>query len=91
MYIDFNGNRKWDGTHDEYCGIGCWRYADRAWAFGFAGASPVIREWNQDIEIGVYNAGTWYLDTDNTKTWNANDRICTFGGAGFVPVFAKWT
>ena len=90
-YIDFNGNRKWDGTHDEYCGIGCWRYADRAWAFGFAGASPVIREWNQDIEIGVYNAGTWYLDTDNTKTWNANDRICTFGGAGFVPVFAKWT
>ncbi len=86
-YVDRNGNYQWDGT-----GPG----QDVMYTFGFPGAVPVTEDWNQDgiVEIGVNNAGTWYLDANGNNKWDGTgtgkDAVCTFGPAGFVPVAGDW-
>jgi hypothetical protein len=87
-YADANRNYGWDGT-----GTG----KDAILNFGFAGAVPVTGDWNNDgkLEIGVYNAGTWYLDANGNNTWDGTgagkDVAYTFGAAGFAPVVGEWS
>ena len=85
-YVDANHNYVWDGT-----GTG----KDAIFSFGFPGAIPVIGDWNGDeyLEIGVYNAGTWYLDTDPDNHWDDvtfKDMVCQFGAPGFTPVAGNY-
>jgi len=84
-YLDFNGNKVWDGPS-----------IDRQYYFGFNGALPVTGDWNADgkTEIGTYNNGTWYLDLNGSGTWNGTptDAYYIFGAGvtGAVPVAGKW-
>jgi hypothetical protein len=92
-YVDYNGNYKWDGT--TYCGIGCGE--DEIYNFGAAGFAPVTGDWNSDgiREIGAFNAGAWYLDTNGNNQWDGTgtgkDGAYTFGAGGFTPVVGDWT
>ena len=87
-YVDANRNYLWDGT-----GSG----KDTILNFGFAGAIPVTGDWNQDgvFEIGVLNAGTWYLDANGDNAWDGTgpgkDVVYAFGASGFTPVVGDWT
>jgi hypothetical protein len=87
-YVDANRNHLWDGT-----GTG----KDAILNFGFSGAAPVTGDWNGDgmPEIGIYSAGTWYLDANGNNKWDGTglnrDIIFTFGAAGFTPVVGQWS
>jgi hypothetical protein len=87
-YVDANRNYVWDGT-----GLG----KDAVLNFGFAGSIPVTGDWNQDgiFEIGVFNAGTWYLDANGNNQWDGTgtgkDLANTFGAVGSTPVVGEWT
>ena len=86
-YLDYNGNGKWDG-----CGV------DRCYfnSFGQAGDLPAAGDWNGDgkAKVGVFRAGTWYLDYNGNGAWDgcSVDRcyVGSFGQAGDWPVAGKW-
>ena len=86
-YLDYNGNGKWDG-----CGI------DRCYfnSFGQAGDLPAAGDWNGDgkTKVGVFRAGTWYLDYNGNGAWDGCgvDRcyVGSFGAPGDLPVAGRW-
>jgi len=64
---------------------------------GLIGAMPVTGDWNGDniSEIGIYQDGRWYLDTNGNGIWDgtsAADNEYSFGGGqtGAVPVSGHW-
>src|SRR4029079_11451216 len=60
-------------------------------SFGQAGDIPVVGDWTGDgIEkIGVFRAGTWYLDTNNNHQLDASDMVVHLGQSGDQPVVGK--
>ena len=62
-YLDSNGNGAWDGAP-----------ADAAYWFGYAGAIPVVGDWNGTgaSKIGIYDPATfaWYLDINANGAWD---------------------
>ena len=78
-YRDMNGDDQWtaaDGSPIQ---------------FGWAGATPVVGDWDGSgkTEIGVYNDGTWWLDT------TSGVETFTFGfpsspGNLVIPVVGDW-
>ncbi len=86
-YLDYNGNGVWDG-----CGV------DRCYfnSFGQAGDLPAAGDWNGDgkAKVGVFRAGTWYLDYNGNGAWDgcSVDRCYfgSFGQQGDWPVAGKW-
>jgi hypothetical protein len=53
----------------------------------------MVGDWNSDKkdEIGVNNAGNWYLDYDGNGVWSSGDKNYGFGTTGWMPVIGKWT
>jgi len=86
-YLDYNGNGRWDGSDID-------RYYPGT--FGQFGDLPVAGDWNGDgkAEIGVFRAGSWYLDYNGDGAWNGcNVDRCyegSFGNRGDLPVAGKW-
>ncbi len=69
-------------------GDGAWNAGDEWLAFGMAGDSPIVGDFNGDgaDEIGVFRDGYWYLDSNDNGLWDAGDRLIGFGMAGDSPV-----
>ena len=41
--------------------------------------------------IGIFRSGKWYLDVDDSQTWDPlQDILMTFGKAGDIPVVGDW-
>ena len=49
-------------------------------------------DWNGDglATIGVFRAGTWYLDVDGDGKWSRGDIILKFGRQGDQPLVGDW-
>src|SRR5262249_40913116 len=61
--------------------------------FGGAGDLPVTGDWNRDkvADIGIYRAGTWFLDTNSDHSGSGDDLPFAFGGQpGDIPVTGDW-
>ena len=60
----------------------------------WASATPVVGDWNGDgkTEIGLFNNGSWWLDTNEDGTLDSGDAQFTFGfgGSDVVPVVGDW-
>ena len=86
-YLDYNGNGVWDGCDADRCYVG---------TFGQAGDFPAAGDWNGDgkAKVGVFRAGTWYLDYNGNGAWDGcNVDRCysgSFGQQGDLPVAGKW-
>ncbi len=86
-YLDYNGNGAWDGCSVDRCYAG---------SFGQAGDLPAAGDWNDDgkAKVGVFRAGTWYLDYNGNGAWDGCgiDRCYegSFGGQGDLPVAGRW-
>ena len=61
--------------------------------FGATGWTSVVGDWNGDKkdEIGVYQNGNWYLDSNGNGVWDTGDKHYGFGTTGWTPVVGKWT
>ncbi|MHB8883127.1 MAG: Ig-like domain repeat protein [Thermodesulfovibrionales bacterium] len=87
-YLDMNRSWQWDGEPTDKMGI---------FGVGIPGAIPVVGDWTGDgiTKIGVYVAGTWYLDMNNNGQWDGEptDKMGIFGIGltGAVPVVGDWT
>ncbi len=55
--------------------------------------TSVVGDWNGDKkdEIGVYQNGNWYLDSNGNGVWDTGDKHYGFGTTGWTPVVGKWT
>ncbi len=90
-YLDYNGNGKWDGCQQDG-GLDQCLYN----SFGIAGDLPAAGDWNGDgkAKVGVFRAGTWYLDYNGNGAWDGCgiDRcyVGSFGIQGDLPVAGKW-
>ncbi len=86
-YLDTNGNGQWDGASTDQL---------RKFGVGLADAVPVTGDWNTDsiTEIGIYQQGLWYLDSNGNGQWDGEpaDQSGVFGVGltGSVPVPGKW-
>ncbi|CDH45737.1 exported hypothetical protein [Candidatus Contendobacter odensis Run_B_J11] len=86
-FLDYNGNGQWDGCDVDRCYFG---------SFGQAGDFPVAGDWNGDgkAKVGVFRAGTWYLDYNGNGAWDGCgiDRCYfgSFGKQGDLPVAGRW-
>jgi len=86
-YLDYNGDGVWDGGN-----VG----VDKLVAWGWAGATPVVGDWNGDgkTKIGVYCNGVWFLDYDGNYQWDGGqvgvDKEVGWGWAGVTPVVGDW-
>ena len=85
-FLDYNGNKYWNGCSKERCMV-----------FGTAGDRPVTGDWNGsgDSKIGVFrpSTGSWFLDFNGNETWDGcgiDLCVASFGGPGDVPVTGKW-
>ena len=84
-YLDSNGNGAWDGAP-----------ADASYWFGYAGAIPVVGDWNGTgaSKIGIYDPATfaWYLDINANGVWDGEptDKYGFFGLTGGTPVVGDW-
>ncbi|MBE0576913.1 MAG: hypothetical protein IH613_13585 [Desulfuromonadales bacterium] len=84
-FLDANGNGAWDPDTDTM-------YAN----FGQAGDLPVVGDWPDDavnqVQIGVFRNGTWYLDANGNGAWDPDtDTVyANFGQAGDLPVVGDW-
>jgi hypothetical protein len=86
-FLDYNGNRTWDGCSKDRC-LG---------SFGIAADLPVSGDWdgNGTSKIGVFrpSTGEWFLDFNGNGQWDGCgiDRcIANFGQEGDFPVVGKW-
>lgn len=80
--IDYNGDGKVNAVP-----------TDRVWAFGVATDQQVVGDWTGDgkAKIGVFRAGTWYLDANGNGAWNTGDLIRgPFGLATDKAVVGAW-
>ena len=86
-YLDLDGGGTWDGTPTD----GVYTFGE-----GLTGVVPVTGDWTGTgkAQIGVYVAGTWYLDRDGNGAWNGTptDMLYGFGSGlfGALPVAGKW-
>jgi len=90
-YLDYNGNGAWDGCQQNGGQDVCLYNS-----FGVAGDLPAAGDWNGDgkAKVGVFRAGTWYLDYNGNGAWDGCgvDKCYegTFGINGDLPVAGKW-
>jgi len=83
-FLDYNGNRAWDGCTQ-----------DRCLSFGIAG-QPVSGDWDGTgaSKIGVFDpiTGGWFLDLNGNGQWDGCeiDGCMSFGLPGDIPVVGKW-
>ncbi len=90
-YLDYNGNGAWDGCQQDGGQDQCLYNS-----FGQAGDLPAAGDWNGDgkAKVGVFRAGTWYLDYNGNGAWDGCgvDRCYegSFGIEGDWPVAGKW-
>ena len=62
---------------------------DHVFQYGSAGDVPLAGDWNGDgvTNIGLFRAGTWFLDADGNGEWSLGDvYVENLGGRGDVPV-----
>jgi hypothetical protein len=61
-------------------------------SFGTPGGIPVCGDFNGDgrTELGLFVAGTWYLDTNGNGRWDEGDLWVRLGSAGDQPVTGDW-
>lgn len=85
FYLDLNGNRKWDGP-----GSG----GDIVFGFGSVTDTPITGDWNGDgiTDIGIFRAGTFYLDANGNREWNGTttDAMFGFSAATDTPITGDW-
>jgi hypothetical protein len=86
-FLEYNGNRSWNGCGKDRC-IG---------SFGVPGDRPVTGDWNGSgkSKIGVFrpSTGQWMLDFNGNGTWDGcgvDVCVTSFGVAGDIPVAGKW-
>ncbi|MDO5308038.1 MAG: SdrD B-like domain-containing protein [Planctomycetia bacterium] len=62
------------------------------YSFGLSDATPVVGDWNGDgvDKIGVFIAGTWYLDRDGNGEWDEMDVLAELGTGSDQPVTGDW-
>ncbi|MBI1356837.1 MAG: hypothetical protein GC160_21065 [Acidobacteria bacterium] len=68
---------------------------DKQYAFGWAGVTPVVGDWNGDgrDSVGVHSNGFWFLDYDGDTLWDAGvaDKVFGFGGwTGVELMIGDW-
>ncbi|OHB79720.1 MAG: hypothetical protein A2V98_07095 [Planctomycetes bacterium RBG_16_64_12] len=62
---------------------------DHVFQYGTARDAPVAGDWNGDgvANIGLFRAGTWYLDLNGNGQWDKDDEyVSGFGELGDLPV-----
>jgi hypothetical protein len=86
-FLDYNGNRAWDGCKKDRC----------LSSFGTAADLPVSGDWNGTgtSKIGVFrpSTGEWFLDFNGNGQWDGcgvDLCVTNFGQAGDFPVVGKW-
>ncbi|MGH7868638.1 MAG: hypothetical protein ACREP9_13670 [Candidatus Dormibacteraceae bacterium] len=85
-----------DGTHWylDMNGDGIWNGGDKTCTWGQVGDKPVVGDWNNDgvDEIGTYNSGSWWLDTDGdcSFTFGVDFAFSGFGQPTDTPVAGRW-
>ena len=87
--LDYNGNGIWDGTGAR---------GDKFYAFGGAGFTLVVADWNGDgrTKVGYYNQGFWALDLNGNGQFDGTapgqDGFYGFGGNGAseLPIVGDW-
>jgi hypothetical protein len=85
FFIDWNNNGRWDGAS-----------VDRqpVYLSFLSGDVPVVGAWTTPRVdgIGIYNNGTWYLDTNGDYVFGSTDRVSSFNpaGAGARPMPADY-
>ena len=61
---------------------------------GWAGATPVVGDWNGDgkSDIGLFLNGNWWLDANEDGVFDSGDAQFSFGfgGSNVVPVVGDW-
>jgi hypothetical protein len=83
-FLDYNGDRNWDG---------CTK--DRCLSFGIVG-QPVSGDWDGTgtSKIGVFDpmTGDWFLDLNGNGQWDGCevDGCMRYGLPGDIPVVGKW-
>ena len=87
-FLDYNGNKSWNGCNKDRCIA----------SFGTAGDQPVTGDWNGSgsSKIGVFrpSTGVWFLDYNGNGIWDGcGTDLCSaaFGAAGDVPFAGKWS
>ena len=70
---------------------GTFGVGDGPFTFGFAGATPVVGDWDGSgkTELGVYNQGTWWLDTA-TGVQTFSFGFPSTPGNTVIPVVGDW-
>lgn len=60
--------------------------------FGTDGDIPVMGDWTGtgQVRIGVFRAGTWYLDITGNGNYDSGSRSFVFGQPGDKPVVGDW-
>lgn len=79
--LDQNNNGFWNGTPN-----------DANFSFGNATDVPISGDWNGDgwTEVGVFRNGTFYLDLNANRKWDASDAAFKFGNPTDVPISGDW-
>jgi hypothetical protein len=82
-FLDADSSTGWSGSPP-----------DKGFAFGWAGATTVLGDWNGDgsTKVGVFSDGWWFLDYNGNGVWEGPDidRSFGFGWAGVKPVLGDW-
>lgn len=65
---------------------------DHVFRYGVNQDLPVAGDWNGDgiRSIGVFRAGTWFLDMDGDGRHTNRDAVIEFGTDGDLPVVGDW-
>ncbi|MDO4574077.1 MAG: SdrD B-like domain-containing protein [Planctomycetia bacterium] len=65
---------------------------DHVFQIGSEGDIAVAGDWNGDgiSTVGVFNNGTWTLDTDGDGRITSRDKVIQFGQKGDIPVVGNW-
>jgi len=83
--LDYNGNFAWDGA-----GV------DKYFAWGSAGDTPVLGDWNGSgtMKVGTFgpNTALWLLDYNGNFTWDGAsvDKYFPWGSPGDTPAVGRW-
>jgi hypothetical protein len=84
--LDYNGNYTWDGPG-----------SDRYFAWGSAGDTPVVGDWNGSgtTKVGTFgpNTGLWLLDYNGNFAWDGPsvDKYFPWGSGVDTPLVGDWS